>query len=442
MQQNRLARLASAVGMTQTIVPLTRTGGAVTEVAATHGKAQGLSLVAKLGDSISVTSGGATYLAEAIRIDQDVAIFKSYEAMESVGLDACAWRQGPLVLHPDPSWKGRLIGALGQPLDGGPPLTQGGIALPVDRAPPAALSRQRLKKPVPTGVMAVDVFTPLCLGQRIGIFAGSGVGKSTLLAMLAGAAGFDTVVLALVGERGREVREFLEDALARDRPRTVSVVSTGDETPMMRRLAPRTAMCIAEYFRDRGDNVLLIVDSITRYAHASRDVALAAGEPPVARGFPPSVFSDLPKLLERAGPGADGSGTITALFAVLVDGDNHNEPISDVVRGIVDGHIVLDRAIADQGRFPAIDILASISRLARQVWSPDEQKLVTALKALVARFEETRDMRAMGGYQPGSDVELDKAVGLVPRIYEALRQSPGSPKITNAFQELSKSLKA
>ena len=225
------------------------------------------------------------------------------------------------------------------------------------------MRRQRIRKPMKTGIRAIDLFTPLCAGQRIGIFAGSGVGKSTLLSMLARAAGFDTTVLALVGERGREVREFLEDALGRETERAVAVVATGDESPMMRRLAPKSAMCIAEYLRDRGENVLLIVDSVTRYAHAARDVALAAGEPPVARGYPPSVFSDLPKLLERAGPGEEGAGSITGVFAVLVDGDDHNDPVADSIRGTLDGHIVLDRAIAEQGRYPAVNVLTSVSRL-------------------------------------------------------------------------------
>ena len=221
---------------------------------------------------------------------------------------------------------------------------------------------------------------PICAGQRIGIFAGSGVGKSTLLGMMAGSKGFDSVVIALVGERGREVREFLDDSLGRNRKLAVTVVATGDESPMMRRLAPKTAMTIAEFFRDRGEKVLLIIDSVTRFAHAARDVALAAGEPAVARGYAPSVFSDLPKLLERAGPGAEGTGSITGIFSVLVDGDDHNDPVADNIRGTLDGHIVLDRAIADQGRFPAVNILTSISRLAQHVWTKEQHTLVMKLQ--------------------------------------------------------------
>jgi flagellum-specific ATP synthase len=260
--------------------------------------------------------------------------------------------------------------------------------------------------------------------------------------MLARCEGFDTVVVALVGERGREVREFLDTALAANRSRTVTIVSTGDESPMMRRLAPLSAVTVAEYFRDLGDSVLLIVDSVTRYAHAARDVALAAGEPAVARGYTPSVFSNLPKLLERAGPGPEGSGSITGVFAVLVDGDDHNEPVADAIRGTLDGHIVLDRAIADQGRYPAVNVLGSISRLADLVWTAEQRELVRKLRTMIARFEDTRDLRLMGGYHAGSDSEVDAAVNLVPRIYENLRQSPGDSPSRDAFAELAQVLRA
>jgi flagellum-specific ATP synthase len=304
------------------------------------------------------------------------------------------------------------------------------------------MRRARVQTPLTTGVRVIDLFTPICSGQRIGIFAGSGVGKSTLLSMLAGSRDFDTVVIALVGERSREVREFLDDALAINRPLTVAVVATGDEGPLMRRLAPKTAMSIAEYFRDRGESVLLIVDSITRFAHAARDVAMAAGELAVARGYTPSVFSELPKLLERAGPGEEGQGAITGIFSVLVDGDDHNDPVADAIRGTLDGHIVLDRAIGEQGRFPAVNVLTSISRLAQTAWTPEQSNLAGKLRALIARYEDTRDLRLMGGYRQGSDAELDQAVVLVPRIYEAITQSASSPPSKDAFRELTEFLQA
>jgi flagellum-specific ATP synthase len=209
---------------------------------------------------------------------------------------------------------------------------------------------------------------------------------------------------------------------------------------MMRRLAPRAAMSIAEYFRDLGHAVLLILDSVTRYAHAARDAALAAGEPAVARGYAPSVFTDLPKLLERAGPGEEGRGSITGMFSVLVDGDDHNDPVADSIRGTLDGHIVLDRAIADQGRYPAVNVLTSVSRLAHHVWTPEQNALIARLRAMIARYEETRDLRVMGGYQPGHDADLDQAVLLVPRIYRAMTQSPQSPRSAEAFRELAEAL--
>jgi len=304
------------------------------------------------------------------------------------------------------------------------------------------MKRARVDKPLRTGVRVIDLFAPICAGQRIGIFAGSGVGKSTLLAMLAHSDGFDTIVLALVGERGREVREFIEDVLGHDGARAITVVSTGDESPMMRRLAPKTAMAIAEYFRDRGESVLLVVDSITRFAHASREVALAAGEPAVARGYAPTVFTDLPRLLERAGPGEEGSGVITGIFSVLVDGDDHNEPIADTIRSTLDGHIVLSRHIADQARYPAVDVLASVSRLAHCVWDPEERELVSKLRAMIAKYEDTRDLRLMGGYQPGRDSGLDQAVNMVPRIYGAMRQDASAAPSADPFRELRDMLKS
>jgi flagellum-specific ATP synthase len=211
---------------------------------------------------------------------------------------------------------------------------------------------------------------------------------------------------------------------------------------MMRRLAPQLATSLAEHFRDLGQNVLLVMDSVTRYAHACREVALSAGEPPVARGYPPSVFSDLPQLLERAGPGVEGQGTITGIYAVLVDGDDHNDPVADTVRGTLDGHIVLDRAIGEQGRYPAVNLLTSLSRLAQRVWTADQARAVQELKKLVARFEDTRDLRAMGGHAPGADPELDRAIETVPRLYRLLSQSASDPASADAFREIAAGLSA
>jgi flagellum-specific ATP synthase len=376
-----------------------------------------------------------------VRIDEHGATIKAFDPVFDVGLGTTVWKHGFVSIRPHTSWKGRVLNALGHPIDGNGLLVQGEEMISVEREPPPPMRRQRIKIPIKTGVRIIDLFTPLCAGQRVGVFAGSGIGKSTLLGMLARARGFDTAIIALVGERGREVREFLEDSLSSEFDRALAVVATGDESPMMRRLAPKMAMSIAEYFRDHGENVLLIVDSVTRYAFAAREVALAAGEPPVARGYAPSVFSDLPKLLERAGPGEEGTGSITGIFSVLVEGDDHNEPIADAIRGTLDGHIVLDRATADQGRYPAVSILTSVSRLANQTWSEEEQSLIIKLRSMVARYEETHDLRLMGGYHHGTDPELDKAIELVPRIFEVMKQRPDEPPSENAFQEVAEALR-
>jgi flagellum-specific ATP synthase len=437
-----LEQVEAALAVARRDVPLVRLGGAITEIAATHYRISGLSRHLKLGDMVSFEIDGRDHIGQVVRIDRDGVTAKAFEPHAAASLGIIAYRAPPLSLAPHPGWKGRVINALGAPIDGRGLLRPGDAAVSVDADPPPAMGRSRVHQPLRTGVRVIDLFTPICAGQRIGIFAGSGLGKTTLLAMLARSASFDTVVTALVGERGREVREYLEDALVASRERSVTVVSTGDESPMMRRLAPKTAMAVAEYFRDRGDKVLLILDSVTRYAHAARDVALAAGEPAVARGYTPSVFSDLPHLLERAGPGVEGGGSITGFFAVLVDGDDHNEPVADAIRGTLDGHVVLDRVIADQGRYPAVNVLSSVSRVSQHVWTPEQRDLIANLRSMIARFEDTRDLRLMGGYHPGRDADLDQAVKFVPRIYDALRQTPDQSTGDDPFRELSEMLKS
>ena len=438
--RNRLVALERAASSALFATPTVRVGGVVTEVTPAYCRVSGLSQFVRLRECVYL-DGDRPQLGEVVRIDENGATVKAFDPVFDVGLGTPAWKHGFVTIRPHSSWKGRILNALGTPIDDGPPLALGDQIVSVEREPPSPMRRQRVKSQVKTGVRVIDLFTPLCAGQRVGIFAGSGVGKSTLLGMLAGARGFDTAIVALVGERGREVREFLEDSLSANRQRAIAVISTGDESPMMRRLAPKMAMCLAEYFRDQGETVLLIVNSVTRFAYAAREVALAAGEPPVARGYAPSVFSDLPKLLERAGPGEEGAGSITGVFAVLVEGDDHNEPVADAIRGTLDGHIVLDRATADQGRYPAVNILTSVSRLANQVWSPEERTLIMKLKALISRFEETRDLRLMGGYHGGTDPELDRAIELVPRIFEVMKQSPSDAPSLNAFQEIATALK-
>ncbi|WP_274627883.1 flagellar protein export ATPase FliI [Arvimicrobium flavum] len=440
---NPLLLLERIQGLYSDPASLVRLGGRICEVTSTGYQVRGMSAGSRLGDVVEHRSRGMTRRGEIVRVTTDGVTVSPFERSADAGVGDPVFNTGPFILSPDNAWRGRSIDALGRGIDSGPPLI-GGVPTGAlgDGGVPPALSRERVGTGFSTGVKVIDIFTPICFGQRLGVFAGSGVGKSTLLAMLAAAEAFDTVVVALIGERGREVREFLEDTIGSAMAKTVAVVATSDENPMMRKRAPETAMRVAEHFRDQGHRVLVILDSITRYAHALREVATAAGEAPVARGYPASVFTELPKLLERAGPGAAGSGSITAIISVLVDGDDHNDPVADCVRGILDGHIVLDRTIAEQGRYPPVNPLASISRLAPKAWTDDQRLLVTRLKAMISRFEDTRDIRLLGAYQPGADAELDAAVRQVPVIYDALGQSPRDKPSVDAFGDLARHLKA
>ena len=437
---NALERLADVAAQLAAPGALVDVFGTVSSISPSTYRVRGLSPFVRLGDCVATAEARDNRHGEVVRIEADAVTVKPFGAVVDVGLGSTVVKADGVAVMPAPSWRGRIVDALGRPLDGLGPLEMGPERRSIHAEPPPALGRGRVKTPCRTGVRVLDIFTPLCHGQRIGIFAGSGVGKSTLLGMMAACKGFDTVVIALVGERGREVREFIEESLGANRALAVTVVATGDDSALMRKMAPLTAMTIAEWFRDRGDKVLLMVDSVTRYAHAARDVALSAGEPAVARGYAPSVFTDLPKLLERAGPGRDGSGSITGLFAVLVDGDDHNDPVADCIRGTLDGHVVLDRAIADSARYPAVDVLGSISRLAHQVWTSDQRTLVTKLRAMISRYESTRDLRLMGGLQTGTDPDLDQAVTLTPLIYDALTQGPSNPSSADAFRELAEAL--
>jgi flagellum-specific ATP synthase len=416
-------------------------GGHVQTIAAGHYTVSGLSRHVRLGEFVAHKSATGIHLGEVVRVEPELAYVCPIEPGEPIGIHDTVIRKGAFRISPAESWCGRTINSLCEPIDGLGPIVEGLDRRSISNTAPPSMTRKRVEKGFRTGVRAIDIFSPLCHGQRLGIFAGSGVGKSTLLSMLAKADAFDRVVIALVGERGREVREFIEDTLGENMKKSIAVVATSDESPMLRKMAPLTAVTIAEHFRDQGDNVLLIVDSVTRFAHAIREVATASGEPPIARGYPASVFTELPRLLERAGPGPEGTGTITAIISILVDGDNHNDPIADSTRGILDGHIVLQRSLAEEGRYPPIDPLASISRLARKAWTPDQEKLVSRLKALIHRFEETRDLRLIGGYRPGADPDLDMAVKQVPIIYDVLKQSPGDRDSADAFSDLAAALK-
>ncbi len=420
-----------------------RLGGRVVAIAPLFFRVRGLESHVRIGDRVLFGSGDNRQRGAVIQIDHGEVIIAPYHETRSIRIGQDVFLEYASERRPAASWLGRVFNALGEPIDGREaPLPDADLDDQDGDFRSQVLSRDRIRTGVRSGVRVMDIFTPLCYGQRLGVFAGSGVGKSTLLSMLAKTDAFDVAVVALVGERGREVGEFLDDAIGPDAmQRTVAVVATSDESAMMRQTAPDLAMRIAEYFRGRGQRVLLLIDSLTRYAHALREVGISIGELPVARGYPASVFTDLPKLLERAGTGPAGGGSITAIISVLVDGDDHNDPVADAVRGILDGHLVLDRAIADQGRYPPVDPLRSLSRLAPRVWSSEQRMLVQQLRAMIARYEETADLRLLGGWQPGNDPALDQAVATVPVIYEALCQSPQDPPSRDPFAELSNHLK-
>ena len=299
------------------------------------------------------------------------------------------------------------------------------VTVPVDRAPPAALGRRPVTRPLTTGVRAIDGLMTLGVGQRVGLFAGSGVGKSTLLGSIARGTDADVVVVALVGERGREVGDFLEHTLGEaGRQRSVVVVATSDAPPLERLRAVQVATAHAEYFRDQGKSVLLLVDSVTRVARAQREVGLAAGEPPARRGYPPSVFAMLPRLLERSGQGQ--TGAITAIYTVLMEGGDMDEPIADEVRGILDGHVVMSRDIAARGDYPAIDVTVSLSRVMNAVVSPEHAAAAQQIRALVAAYEAKRDLIALGAYAKGSDPSVDRAISALPEIRRFLAQASDS----------------
>jgi flagellum-specific ATP synthase len=393
--------------------------GSLTRVVGLDAEVAGLR--ARVGDQLRIDGIRGPVPAEVVGINEDRLLVAPYGDLEGAGPGSRVFRaSGGLPLLVGDALRGRVLDALGRPIDDGPALT--GVRVPLDQPAPHPLRRQRIAAPMPLGVRAIDTLLSCGRGQRVGIFAGSGVGKSTLLGMLARGAAADIVVVGLVGERGREVREFLEDDLGdRSRAQVVSVVATSDEPPLMRLRAALTATRIAEHFRDEGADVLLLVDSLTRYAMAAREIGLAAGEPPATRGYPPSVFAALPRLLERAGPGE--RGTITALYTVLVEGDDTvGDPIADHARSILDGHVVLSRRLADAGHYPTIDVLASISRLAGKVQDAGQRSLVIRARQFLAAAESARELVQIGAYVAGADPVLDEGLRIRPQLDAFLRQ--------------------
>ncbi|MEM1093903.1 MAG: FliI/YscN family ATPase [Bacteroidota bacterium] len=333
---------------------------------------------------------------------------------------------------------GRVLDGNGQPIDGKGPLNFT-HEQPVHADPPPPLDRQVISEPLPTGIRVMDAFLMMGHGQRVGIFAGSGVGKSTLLGMMARRTQADVNVIALIGERGREVQEFIHDILGEEGlRRSVVIAVTGDQAAMTRVKGASVAMAVAEFFRDQGKSVLLMMDSVTRVAMAQREIGLAVGEPPTTRGYTPSVFALLPRLLERAGP--SDAGSITGVFTVLVDGDDMNEPVADAVRGILDGHIVLSRKLAHAGHYPAIDVLASVSRLMPRLATADEQETAMKARRLMAAYRDAEDLIRIGAYKQGSNAEVDRAIKLHDPINAFLRQRGDEPIDTAPLETLAKVL--
>ena len=325
--------------------------------------------------------------------------------------------------YPTEGWLGRVINANGDPIDGLGPLPRGPLGYTLKGLPLPAHLRARVGAPIDMGVRTLNTFTTMCEGQRMGIFAGSGVGKSVLMSMLARNTSADIAVIGLIGERGREVREFITDYLGEEGlKRAVVVVATSDESALMRRQAAYMTMTLAEYFRDQQRKVLCMMDSLTRFAMAQREIGLSIGEPPTAKGYPPTVFSELPRLLERAGPGLENSGSVTGLFTVLVEGDDHNEPIADAVRGILDGHIVMERSIAERGRYPAVNVLRSISRTMPGCVPVNVRPILQTARELMSVFSDMEELIRLGAYRKGSDPNVDRAIEIMPVLEAYLSQ--------------------
>ena len=360
---------------------------------------------------------------EVVGFRNDRGLVMPFGALDGVGIGCRAEvAEHAAVVYPSEHWLGRVVNAMGEPVDGLGPLPNGRLPYPMRTQPPPAHTRRRVGGKLDFGVRALNAFLSTCRGQRMGVFAGSGVGKSIMMSMLARYALCDVSVIGLVGERGREVQEFIHDALGPEGlARSVVVVATSDESPLMRRQAAYLTLAVSEYFRDQDKDVVCMIDSVTRFAMAQREIGLSIGEPPASKGYTPTVFAELPKLLERAGPGS-GQGTVTGLFSVLVDGDDHNEPIADATRGILDGHIVLERQIAERGRYPAINILRSVSRMMPHCNTPEENKIVLEARRLIAAYEDMAEMIRLGAYRRGSDATLDRAIALYPAFEAFLNQ--------------------
>ena len=430
-------------------LPQRREGGRVSACSGGTVECQGIEAFASVGDTCWIDVGDGhgrqPILGEVMALAQGRSVILPYAELDGVSLNNRVWLDRDAQnIYPSMQWSGRVIDALAQPIDGLGALPQGAAAYPLMGRPIPAHERVGLGGRLELGVRAMDLFTPCCSGQRLGIFAGSGVGKSTLISMIAQHSEADIMVIGLIGERGRELHDFLEHTLGPEgRSKSVVIAATSDMPAMMRRRAAYLSLAVSEYYRDRGLRVLCLLDSVTRFAMALREIYLAAGEPPTTKGYPPSVFAEMPRLLERAGPG-HAEGSITGLFSVLVEGDDTNEPISDTVRGILDGHVIMDRKIAERGRFPAIDVLKSISRTAPGCYSSSERALIDDARRLMRLYEEMLDLIQLGAYQQGSNAEVDRAIQFHQAVEAVLSQSAQplseEPSDDNAWSTLAQSL--
>jgi flagellum-specific ATP synthase len=404
-------------------IPELRRYGRVDGVQGLLVEASGIGRSLSVGDRCRVIGRDRVVPCEVVGFRQSRALLMGFLALDGIGL-GCKVEVAETnpVLRPHPGWLGRVINALGQPVDGKGPLPVGEVAYPIRNAPPPAHSRQRVSGKLDLGVRAMNAFLTVCRGQRMGIFAGSGVGKSSILSMMARHTIADVSVVGLIGERGREAREFIEDDLGEDGlARSVVVVATSDESALLRRQAAYVTMTVAEYFRDQQRDVLCLMDSVTRFAMAQREISLSVGEPPASKGYTPTVFAELPRLLERAGPG----------------GDDHNEPIADAVRGILDGHVVLDRTIAERGRYPAINILRSVSRTMPGCNTPDENELIARARRLLALYDDMAELIRLGAYRRGSDQAVDEAIHYFPAIEAFLAQRKSEKTdLASCYQQL------
>ncbi|MBB4303058.1 flagellum-specific ATP synthase [Rhodobium orientis] len=392
-----------------------------------------------VGARLAIETAGGAMQCEVVGFRGERALCLPFGRLEGVrmGCRAIIMSAESSVL-PSTAWLGRVVNAFGEPIDGKGPIGQGEEARPLRAPPPPAHDRARVGAAIDLGVRALNTFVTCCRGQRMGVFAGSGVGKSVLLSMLARNTAADVSVIGLIGERGREVQEFLEDDLGEEGiARSVVVVATSDESALMRRQAAYLTLTMSEFFRDEGKDVLCLMDSVTRFAQAQREIGLAAGEPPTSKGYTPTVFSELPRLLERAGPGRRGSGTVTGLFTVLVEGDNHNEPIADAVRGILDGHIVMERSIAERGRYPAINVLKSVSRTLPKATPEEFRPAIREAKRLMSVFADMEELIRLGAYRSGSDATVDEAIRLNEPMEAFLSQGKDEASaFADGFSEL------